>query len=209
MITVAVNNNLASSKYALQLIQNASIYNGLKLAHIAPNETVVYYNNKKIPLRDYIEQIKLHKHPDLLIVELSKEAMEKAIYENIKFNIALFFEDTSYDRKYLFNRGVLPSKLLNMIKANYYIIPESYHKKNKKYITYGWSDDASVSATSAEIQIDGSLNVQCCIKSCMPTLEGAATTLREFGIEVPFNDVEATLAAVATLIIYGIRLNEN
>ncbi len=48
MITVAVNNNLASSKYALQLIQNASIYNGLKLAHITPNETVVYYNNKKI-----------------------------------------------------------------------------------------------------------------------------------------------------------------
>lgn len=42
MITVAVNNNLASSKYALQLIQNASIYNGLKLAHITPNETVVY-----------------------------------------------------------------------------------------------------------------------------------------------------------------------
>ena len=62
MITVAVNNNLASSKYALQLIQNASIYNGLKLAHIAPNETVVYYNNKKIPLRDYIKQIKLQKH---------------------------------------------------------------------------------------------------------------------------------------------------
>lgn len=207
MITVAVNNTLSSSKYALQFIHDKSLYNGLKLAHITPNETVMYYNNKKIPLRSYIEQIKAHKHPDLLIVELSKEAMEKAIYENIKFNIALLFENNSCDKKHLLNRGVLSSKLLNMIKANYYIIPETYHKKNQKYITYGWSNGASVSATSAELQVDGSLNVQCCIKPCMPTLEGQATTLREFGVEVPFNNVEATLAAVATLIIYGIQIN--
>lgn len=207
MITVAINNNLESSKYAMQLIYNKSIHNGLKLSHIVPNETIMYHNSKKIPLRNYIKQIQEKKHPDLLIVELNKEAMEKAIYEHIEFNIALLFEESVHDKKHMTNKGIVHSRLLKMIKANYYIIPETYHKKSKQYITYGWSKEASISASSAEVQVDGSLSVQCCIKPCMPTLEGHLNILREFGIEVPFNNVEATLAAVATLMIYGLKIN--
>lgn len=207
MITVAINNNLESSKYVLELIYNRSFCNGLKLSHIVPSKTVMYHNNKKIPLRTYIEQIKTKKNPDLLIVELTKEAMEKSVYENIKFNIALLFENASYNKKHMMGKDILHNKSLEMIKANYYIVPEAYHKKDHQYITYGWSKEANISASSAELQVDGTLSVQCCIKPSMPTFKGDVNLLREFGIEVPFNDVDATLAAVATLIIYGLQIN--
>lgn len=207
MITIAINNDMESSKYVLELIYNRSVCNGLKLSHIMPSETVMYHKSKKIPLRTYIEQIKEKKNPDLLIVELTKEAMEKAVYENIKFNIALLFENALCGKKSITSKGILHNKSLEMIKAHYYIVPETYHKKDPHYITYGWSKEASISASSAELQADGNLSVQCCIRPSMPTFKGDLNILREFGVEAPFNDVEATLAAMATLIIYGLQIN--
>ncbi|MEF9959869.1 MAG: hypothetical protein RR448_02300 [Niameybacter sp.] len=203
MITLAVNSGNESSRNALQLIYNQSRQNGMHTIHIKPQDTSVYFNHKKISLRSYIEHLQKREAPDLLIVELTKEALEKAVYDQLRFNVALFFDKPS--TKHILSKNGIYTRLFKLIRASYYIIPESYHHKDQRYITYGWSEAANISASSAELQVNGSLSVQCCVN---PTTSASEIkSMREFTVEVPFNDVEATLASVATMLIYGIKIN--
>ena len=203
MITLAINSCTESSKNALQLIYDQSKQNGIKIMHIKPQETSVYYNNKRIPLKNYIDTLKVKEQPDLLVVELTKEGINNSIYEQIRFNLALFLQKPNYP----LSKNSLYTRLFNLIQAHYYIIPETYHKRRKEYITYGWSEMANISASSVEQQIDGSLSLQCCIKPSATINVDALNTLREFAVEVPFNDVEAALAGIATMTLYGIEIN--
>ena len=205
MITLAVNSCAESSKKAVQLIYDQSMQKGLKLLHIKPQDTSVYFNNKRIPLRNYINTLQDKEAPDLLVVELTKEGIEKAIYEKIKFNVALFFDKPL--TKHILSKNGIYTRLFKLIQATYYIIPETYHHKNQKYITYGWSEAANISASSAELQVDGSLSLQCCVNPSEVIPEGTLDVLREFTVEVPFNNVEAALAGIATMMIYGIEIN--
>lgn len=203
MITLAINSCTESSRNALQLIYNQSKQNGIKIVHIKPQENSIYYNNKRIPLKNYIDTLKTKEQADLLVVELTKEGIDSSIYEQIRFNLALFFQKS----KYPLSKDDISTRLFKLIQAHYYIIPETYHKRQKEFITYGWSEQANISASSAELQIDGSLSLQCCIKPSTVINVDGLNTLREFGIEVPFNDVDGALAGIATMILYGIEIN--
>lgn len=207
MITVAVANVLESSEKALQFIYQTSKNRGLKVESISPQTSTVYKKNKRIPLKHYMEQLSQTKKLDLLIVELTKEALERQIYEHVDFNIVVLFDGKTGEKRNFLNRGCITHTMLNHFKSNYYILPSRYKDKVHSSITYGWSKEADVSASSAESMADGKLQMQCCIHQSLPSLNGKMNILKEFGIQSNVNDIDGLLAGIATMIIYGIELD--
>lgn len=203
MITLAINGCTESGKNALQLIYNQGKQNGMKIVHMKPQAYSIYYNNKRMALKNYINKLKEKEQIDLLVIELTKEGVEHNIYEHIQFNFAMFFPKAKYPS----TKNNLSTHLFKLVQAHYYIIPETYPKRKKEFITYGWSEEANISASSAEVQVDGSLSLQCCVNPSHLMCIKGLNTLREFAIEVPFNDVDGALAGIATMILYGLEIN--
>lgn len=206
MVTVAIANVLESSKQALEFIYETSKTNGLKLQRISPKQSVLYVHNKKVPLKHYIEEIEKENTCDLLIVELSKEAMRKQLYEHLDFNIAVLFE--AYEQKQKNKRIHVSQQLIRHMKAKYYVLPDRYKNRMAQSITYGWSKGAHISATSAQTTVDGQMELQCCVGQTISTMKGDTVPLKEFGIASTCHSIEGILAGVATLVLYGIDLDE-
>lgn len=206
MITIAVANVLESSEQAMKFIYNTSLKQGVKTLSISPKDNIIYKNNKRIRLKEYISELERSKDVDLLLMELNKEALQKAIYENIKFDIAVLFDPKIDSKNTIGYKTYLSRKILRNIKSNFYIIPDTYKFKRAEYITYGWSNAADISASSAERSIEGDMNIQCCIQNSIPSFNGEIDMPREFCIQSRGDSVEGMLAGVATMLLYGINI---
>ena len=209
MITVAVANVIESSQQALEFIYNITKTKGLKVQSISPETNILYLHNKRLPLKQYVETVEKEKDCDLLVIELSKKAMEKQLYENLKVHIAVFFDtEGSVDKKGKIRHIHVTPHMVRGIHSCYYVLPEKFKNRIAKSITYGWSKDAHLSATSAQRNVDGNLEVQCYIGDTINTINGTTLPLKEFGVASPLQNIEGVLAGIATLIIYGIDLGE-
>lgn len=206
MITVAVANILESSHQALEFIYETSKMKGLKVQSISPENNIVYLHNKRVPLKQYLEVVEREKHYDLLIIELSKEAMKNQVYVNLDLNIVVLFDYEGYKKKSKLKRLHVTQHLLQGIKSHYYVLPDKYKHKIPRSITYGWSKNAHISATSAQKTVDGQMEMQCCIGEDISAINGQIIPLKEFGIESTLDSIEGVLAGVATLVIYGLDL---
>lgn len=206
MITIAVANVLESSEQTVEFIYDTSLKEGIKALGISPKDNIIYKNNKRIRLKEYINELKQSKTIDLLLLELNKEGLQKAIYENIKFDIAVLFSPKKHNKKMMNNKAYFNRKILQGIQSDFYIIPDTYQFKRSEYITYGWSKAADISASSAQKNLEGDMNIQCCIQNRMPSFKGEVGTPREFCIHSEGDDVEGMLAGVATMLLYGINI---
>lgn len=203
MITIAIANVLESSEQAIQLIYDISKKRGIKVLSISPKDKILYKNNRKIRLKEYINNV---KGIDLLVMNLDKNAIEKQIYENIKFDIAVLFENKYKTKRLEYVGEHLNQRVLKKINSNFYIIPDSCRCNKTKYITYGWSQLAHVSASSVQQGVQGDTNLQCCIQNILPSFLGNISTPREFGIQSNLSNVEGMLAGIATMLLYGINI---
>ena len=208
MLTVAVANVLGSSEQALQFIEETSFKRGIKTCSIAPVDTTIYNKNKKIHLKQYVEQISKRNNIDLLIVQLNRVALEKQIYGNMEFDIAVLFDSMTYNKRLDYKSAHLSHKYMNNIKANYYIIPETCKHHSEGYITYGWGKQADITASSVEKNIEGGLSLQCCIQNIIPSLKGDIKVPSEFNVDSSLDNVEGMLAGVATMLLYGINIEQ-
>lgn len=203
MITIAVANVLESSEQAIQLIYDISKKRGIKVLSISPKDKILYKNNKKIRLKEYIDNV---KGIDLLVMNLDKRAIEKQIYENIKFDIAVLFENKYKTKRLEYLTEHLNQKVLKKIHSDFYIIPDSYKCTKTECITYGWSQSADLSASSAQQGAEGDTNLQCCIQNLLPSFLGNISIPREFNIQSNLNNIEGMLAGIATMLLYGINI---
>ncbi|MGL6174394.1 MAG: hypothetical protein ACRC1P_07270 [Cellulosilyticaceae bacterium] len=203
MITIAVANVLESSEQAIQFIYDMSKKRGIKILSISPKDKILYKNNKKIRLKEYINNV---KGIDLLVMNLDKKAIENQIYENIKFDITVLFDNKYKKNRIEYLTEHLNQKLLKKINSDFYIIPDSYKSKKTEYITYGWSQSAHLSASSAQQGAEGDTNLQCCIQNILPSFLGNITIPREFNIQSNLNNIEGMLAGIATMLLYGINI---
>lgn len=206
MITIAVTNVLESSEQAMRLIQELSQKRGIRTLSISPKNKIIYMNSKKVRLKEYIDSIKISKDIDLLLMDLSRCALEKQIYQNINFDIAVLFDSKTTDKKVSYHRSYLTHRLMKSIQSDFYIVPDTYKSEQGKYITYGWSKKAHISASSAQKNLEGDTNLQCCIQNYMPSFKGNISIPREFCIHSQLDDVEGMLAGIATMLLYGINL---
>lgn len=206
MITIAVANVLESSQQTVEFIYNTSLKQGIKALSISPKDNIIYKNNKRIRLKEYINQLKHSNTIDLLLMQLNKEGLQKAIYENIKFDIAVLFATRNHNKKMISHKAYLNRRLLQSIQSDFYIIPDTYRFKKEECITYGWSKAADISASSAQRSIEGDMNIQCCIQNIIPSFQGEVDIPREFGINAQSDNVEGMLAGVATMLLYGIDI---
>ncbi|MGL5675022.1 MAG: hypothetical protein ACRDDX_01260 [Cellulosilyticaceae bacterium] len=206
MITLALTNVLDSSRQALQFIYQTTQTKGLKVHCISPENNILYMHNKRLPLRHYIQELEKENACDLLIVDLSKEAMRKQLYEHLKFHVVILFE--AYEKKNKVKRVHVTQQVLSHMHTNYYILPDKYRHSDKTVITYGWSKDAHISATSAQKTADGYMEMQCCIGQSIATIDGQTIPLKEFGVASSLDSIDGVLAGVAALVLYGIDLGQ-
>lgn len=208
MLTVAVANVEDSSEQALQFIEETSFKKGIKTCSIAPIDTTIYKKNKKIHLKQYVEQISKGNNIDLLIVQLNKAALEKQIYGNIEFDIAVLFNSMTHNKRLDYKSAHLSHKYMHDIKASYYIIPETCKHHTQGYITYGWGKQADITASSVETNLEGGVSLQCCIQNIIPSLKGDIKVPSEFCVDSRLDNVEGMLAGVATMLLYGINVEQ-
>lgn len=206
MITVALPNVFESSQQALSFIWEKSLLEGLRVGCISPKSNIVYKNNKRVPLRRYLAQLENQYQYDLIIINLCKEALRKHVYDCLNTNITVLFEGPYYNKKSRTQREYVSKRIINNNKASFYIIPEKYKNKAVNSITYGWSEGAHISASSAETYRDGSLKMQCCVGKEIACFDGTPIFLKEFGITSKLTDIQGILAGAATLLLYGIDL---
>lgn len=206
MITIAITNMLESSEQAMRLIDEISYKKGLKTLSISPTDKVIYKHNKKIRLKEYIDTIKNTKEIDLLLMSLNRKALENEIYQNMQFDIAVLFDTKVHNKRIGCQKAYLAHRLMQNIHSNFYVIPDHYQYKREEYITYGWSKEAHISASSAQKNIEGDTSLQCCIQNYLPSFKGNMSIPREFCIHSQLDDIEGILAGVATMLLYGINI---
>lgn len=209
MITIAVANVLESSEQAVKFIQDMSLKQGIKTWSISPKDTILYKNNKKIRLKEYMDELAKEEAIDMLIMQLNKEALAKQVYENINFDIAVLFNANVHNKRMAYNKAYLSRKLMKDIQSSYYIIPETCKCQSEGHITYGWGQSANISASSAQKSLEGETSVQCCIQTMLPSFKGGMRIPREFCVQSHLDNVEGMLAGIATMLLYGINIEDN
>lgn len=205
MITIGVDNTLKAGSETLQYIYHFALKEGIHVHHIAPKDSTVYKFNKIMPLKDYYHYLEEKEKAELLLIELNKKGIETNIYKNLGFNIIVLFDEKLGDEKSEYK--IRKYHLVEKLKSKYYILPDTYKIKNKGCITYGWSQEADISVSSAEKTIEGLTEIQCCIQTCIPSLKGPITMPVEFPVKTTINNVDSVLAGVATMLLYGFKIN--
>ncbi|MGL4738389.1 MAG: hypothetical protein ACRCW2_13140 [Cellulosilyticaceae bacterium] len=196
MITVAVTNVREKSRPILEFIQEIADQNHIHTKWISPNHRFTYKNHQKLVFKEYIRWMEAEENVDILLVELSKDALDRCLHEQVEFHICVVGEERPRER------------LAKRITSRYYVMPETCRKGKKSGITYGWGKEADLSASSAQTNIEGNLEMQCCIQNTIQSLSGEIYIPKEFGIECKKQNVESTLAGIATLLLYGIPVGQ-
>ncbi|MGL4345208.1 MAG: hypothetical protein ACRCTE_08430 [Cellulosilyticaceae bacterium] len=198
MITVAVTNVREKSRPILEFIQEIADQNNIHVRKISPTHKLTYKNHQKMVFKEYMRWMEVEENVDLLLVELSKEALEKSLHEQVQFHICVLGQSSARNREHMIRR----------IASDYYVIPDRCNIDRKECITYGWGNSADISASSAQTNIEGQLEIQCCIQSTICSLQGEVYGPKEFGVKCKQQRVENTLAGIATLLLYGIQIGQ-
>lgn len=204
MVTVAVANSCEHKQQALQYIQDTSIRQGIKTLSIAPSQGTLYKNNKKVRLKKYISSLEQENELGLLMVQVTREALYRGAYEGINFDIALVCE-TYQAIKNLDKKNYIPPKFIKKLHSNYYVIPDRYSWEKEKHITYGWSKNANVSASSVQENAEGIMSMQCCIQRLECFKGSELIGPKEVCIEHISHDVLGVLGGIATMVLYNIN----
>ncbi len=206
MITIGVDNTLELGSEAVQYIHSFAIKQGIHVHHIAPKESTIYRFSKIIALKDYYHYLEEEGKTDILLIELNKKGIETNIYKNLGFSIIVLFDENLKEEK-CEHKTLNKYDLVEQLKAKYYILPDTFKIKTKGCITYGWSQGADISISSAEKTIEGLTELQCCIQTCIPSIKGSITMPVEFPVRANMNNVDSVLAGVATMLLYGFKIN--
>lgn len=198
MITVAVTNVREKSRPILEYIQEIADQNHIHTKWISPSHRFTYKNHQKLVFKEYIRWMEAQQDIDILLVELSKEALDRCLHEQVEFHICVVGD----------HRVRAGERLAKRITSRYYVMPETCHKGSKNGITYGWGKEADLSASSAQTNIEGNLEMQCCIQNTIQSLNGKIYIPKEFGIKCKEQRVESTLAGIATMLLYGIQIGQ-
>lgn len=204
MFIIGVEYIVQEDSLVIEFIKKWVQENGEKTLAIAPNSGVCYKFNKKVSLREYCHHIKEDKKIDLLLIQITKQGIENRSYDQINFDVVVV--TTKFIKNQFLKRNRLSKYQFNQFKAKYYIVPEHIHIKEAGYVTYGWHKDANVSIASVENNIDGGIDVQCSLETCIPTLKGTILLPGEFSLEAATENVGCLVAAATTALIYGIDL---
>lgn len=205
MITIGIDNTLELGSEAVDYIHSFALKQGIHVHHIAPKESTVYRFSKIFALKDYYHYLEEEGKTDILIIELNKKGIETNIYKNLGFNIIVLFDERVEEK--CEHRIIKKYDLVEKLKSKYYVLPDTYKIKTKGCITYGWSQEADISVSSAEKTIEGLTELQCCIQTCIPSIKGSITMPVEFPVKANINNVDSVLAGVATMLLYGFNIN--
>ena len=169
----------------------------------------IYYKNKRISFKKYYHILK-ENHMDILIVMLSKEDLLKDKDEKIPLDMMVVMSDvlTEIDKEH---SKRYKCKIVNKIRQQACtILPLGLEGKVEnhpnQFITYGLGRNAVISASSVEMDVEGSYLLQCCVKDAIETVGGKTVEEQEFSIKAPSEDIDMALAGVATLLLYGMEI---
>lgn len=196
MITVAVTNVREKSRPILEFIQEIADQNHIHTKWISPHHRFTYKNHQRLAFKEYMRWIEVQEQVDMLLVELNKDALEHCLHEQVTFNICVVGDEGQRSRE----------RLAQRILSHHYVMPETAYRGKKSCITYGWGKQADLSASSAQTNIEGNLEMQCCIQNTIQSLSGKIYIPKEFGIKCREQKVESTLAGMATMLLYGIQV---
>lgn len=206
MITIGIDNTLELGSEAVEYIHSFALKRGIHVHHIAPKESTIYRLNRVFALKDYYHYLEEEGKTDILIIELNKRGIETNIYKNLGFNIIVLFDEKVEEEKGE-HKIIKKYDLVEKLKSKYYVLPDTYKIKTKGCITYGWSQEADISVSSAEKTVEGLTELQCCIQTCIPSIKGSITMPVEFPVKANINNVDSVLAGVATILLYGLNIN--
>lgn len=194
MITVAIPNISEMSEKMIQFIFQVSTQAGLQVEVFMPTKHTIYKKHKRISLKRYIDLMEKKNQLDLLIIKLTKQTLEKGFYQHVPFHIVVL---PSKETGSEMNRKA--SVRLNTIKrmqSGYYVLPKERDAFITNSVTYGWHKEADVSASSAQVEVDGGMQIQCCMGG------------KEFSVNSKVNNPQSILAGIAILRLYGVDLSE-
>ncbi|MDF2595597.1 MAG: hypothetical protein K0R69_1938 [Clostridia bacterium] len=203
MITIGIDNTLDMGKETLDYIYAISKKHRIKIDHIAPEQPILYKNNKLLSIKSYVQCLDKENKVDLLLVEFKRNSVEKDLYRHVSFDIIVLFDYFLPNKPDLNHKGYFENKILKSFKCKCYLIPDTYNIKGKECITYGWHNDADISLSSAQQSPEGITKLQCCIQTCIPTKKGTFTTPVEFPVWGKTKCTEELLAGAAICVLYG------
>lgn len=206
-MTAILVNGYESSHQTVAFIQEKIKAQGLRIQCISPKSSIIYKANKKYSLKHYIQKVKHEKKYDFLIVYVSKNILKKTKDHSFNIDVTIIVDEVYEKNKTKQKLAQVTAKKLCSNKNDcYYVLPEQYQCTSLKAVTYGWSNQAHLSASSVQTHSDGGLKIQCCIGKEVCTLDGTHLPLKEFGISSSLTSIQSILAGVATLLLYGVDL---
>ena len=203
MVIIGVENVDEDHSSVIEFFKQWAQKDSGEILVIAPNNTICHKLNKKMSLREYCKCLTKNKQVGILIIEITKEGLEKNIYKQIVFDMVVFLNGSKNKQKTIGKGNRIAKNKLKLIKAKYIIVPESWGLNQQGYITYGWSQAANISISSAEKNVNGGLSVQCSLETCIPSLKKTILLPGEFSIETTDKNIEYLMAGVAMTIVYG------
>lgn len=199
MIIVGVDNTLDQAKETIHLLTEISQKNQKKIFHLAPTQGILKTEKKSIAIGQYIQFLEQQGEVEILLIEIKKESLLAIFSQSIHFDVLVLFEDGMNEKR----------KKVKQLKSTYYIVPYIYAQKIKGCVTYGWDKEADISVSSSEKDVLGNIKVQCCVQTCLPTLQGGFIIPTEFPVVTKIQEVPNLLAAIAVLLIIGIHSSHN
>lgn len=209
MVTIGIANAKGPKAEVAAHLQDIYEAKGAKVEVILRPDHHLYYKNKRVSFNKY-QQILKENYTDILIVMLNKEDFLKDQDENIPLDMMVVMSNVLTE----INKSSAKRyrcKILNKMRQHSCIVlplglEEQVLNHRSQFITYGLGRNAVVSASSVEVGVEGSYLLQCCVKEAIETVRGEIVEEQEFPITSGSEDIDMTLASVATLLLYGMEI---